>query len=327
MYQNEFLEELHRQENILVYGPGEKMFDPNLDINQVIKKIEFVPDWIIVGHAWLSDKEHGQLDDYSCLNLVKTSIPKAIILNKEYVRLDDKLDWIRNNNFQLGFSHHHDVEYYSNVANAIFHFLPFAFDANKVISVPEQNKSISLAFSGMLQNQNRCADQSDVRVRVMNELFITLFDIPFFKRKLYRNMSIFWNAIPRKLHHARLARLLNKYSKMSDLNYYKMQKSSVIFFNSLSPMGIISPRIFENMACKAVPFSAHSEIYSRVFDDDSIVTFNDDLSDFYDKLSYYLENIDLTADIADKNYNNVFANHTWEIRIKELLSILKDFVQ
>ena len=109
MYQNEFLQELHRQENVVIYGPGEELFDSCLDINQVVSKLNFNPDWILVGHAWLSDKESGKLDEYPDLKLEKTMIPKAIMLNKEYVRLKDKLDWIKFNNFQSGFSHHHNV--------------------------------------------------------------------------------------------------------------------------------------------------------------------------------------------------------------------------
>ena len=45
MYQNEFLQELHRQENVVIYGPGEELFDSCLDINQVVSKLNFNPDW------------------------------------------------------------------------------------------------------------------------------------------------------------------------------------------------------------------------------------------------------------------------------------------
>ena len=41
MYQNEFLQELHRQENVVIYGPGEELFDSCLDINQVVSKLNF----------------------------------------------------------------------------------------------------------------------------------------------------------------------------------------------------------------------------------------------------------------------------------------------
>ena len=43
MYQNEFLQELHRQENVAIYGPGEELFDSCLDINQVVSKLNFNP--------------------------------------------------------------------------------------------------------------------------------------------------------------------------------------------------------------------------------------------------------------------------------------------
>jgi glycosyltransferase involved in cell wall biosynthesis len=322
MYQYEFLQELERQANILVYGPGEKLFDQKLDINQVISILDFNPDWILVGHAWLSDKESGILDFYPSLKLEKTSIPKAIMLNKEYVRLHEKLSWIKNNNFQAGFSHHHNIDYYCNMSNTPFYFLPFAFDANKVLALPDQKKTISLSFSGLLQNQNMGANQSDIRLRVMNAIFKTAFDIPLYKRSQYRNFSIFWNSIPRKGHYVRVAKFIGRYERMSDLDYYIMQKKSILFFNSPSPMGIISPRIFENMACRTIPFSVESELYNNIFNNGSIVTFKNNLSDFYDKFLYYLENESEANKIIEMNYSNVFNNHTWKVRVKNLIDIL-----
>jgi len=321
MYQNEFLQELQRQENVVIYGPGEEVFDSYLDINQVISKLNFNPDWILVGHAWLSDKESGKLDEYPDLKLEKTMIPKAIMLNKEYVRLKEKLDWIKFNNFQCGFSHHHDVDYYSVRSNTPFHFLPFAFDEAKVITIPNQEKLFSLSFSGILQNQNKSAKQSDIRLRVMNSIFITIFDIPLFKRNKYRHLSIFWNSIPRNRYIARLAKLIGKYKRMSDSDYYAMQKKSIIFFNSPSPLEIISPRIFENMACKAIPLCQKSDV---IIEGCHVVTYKDDLSDFDEKLKYCLSGKKEINDMIEKNYENAFQNHTWNVRVKSLIKILKN---
>jgi len=323
MYQNEFLQELKRQANVKVYGPGEKIFNPRLDINKVSLKLEFKPDWIIVGHAWLADREEGVIDDYPGLSLEKTSIPKAIVLNKEYVRIDEKLGWIKRNHFQIGFSHHHDVGYYSDMTGTVFYFLPFAFDANKVRSVPEQDKVYSLSFSGILQNQNKHAAQSDIRVRVMNEFFYTFFDIPIFKKARYSSFSICWNSIPRNWYYARLAILINKYAKMDDLDYYAFQKKSVLYFNSPSPIGIISPRLFENMACKTVPFCVESELYTKVLGDNSVIEFKSDLSDFYDKLVSCMNNKDDMRRMSEVNYKNAFRKHTWEIRVKEMIRLIE----
>ena len=108
---------------------------------------------------------------------------------------------------------------------------------------------------------------------------------------------------------------------MSDSDYYAMQKKSIIFFNSPSPLEIISPRVFENMACKAIPLCQKSDV---IIEGCHVVTYKDDLSDFDEKLKYCLSGKKEINDMIEKNYENAFQNHTWNVRVKSLIKILKN---
>ena len=66
------------------------------------------------------------------LQLEKITIPKIVILNKEYTNLDAKLDYIKRNRFDIGFAHHHDTDRYSKATGIEFTFWPFAFDPRQV---------------------------------------------------------------------------------------------------------------------------------------------------------------------------------------------------
>ncbi len=323
MYQNDLLEELKRQSIVFVYGPGYPEYIKGLNINKVFDLFDVEFDLVLVGHFWLSDSLNEDINPDVGLSLVDCKVPKAVILNKEYVRLEEKLQWIKSNNFQMGFSHHHEVDLYQNISGVKFEFLPFAVNKRKIINTNYGKKKYDLSFSGILQNQNKKSNQSDIRIRLMNDIFISVLDIPLIQKKKYSDLSIFWNTIPRRSIALKIAYLLGKWRRLDDHEYFNMQMQSILFVNSPSPLGIISPRIFENMACRTIPFCSYSKTYERIFKKDSLVYYKEDLSDFGEKLRFILENKKLRKEIVDRNYNFVMENHTWEIRIEELLNILE----
>ena len=322
MYQNEIIDEISRQADVRLFCPRDEMKDV-INIDQIIKDIQFVPEFIFVGHSWLSDNYEGEIENFPYIKIKDSKIPKAIFLNKEYVRLEDKLDWIRENRFLLAFSHHHNISYYERRSLTKFYFIPFAFDSKKIKKLSKTNKVFDLSFSGILQNKNLGASQSDIRKKVMKEIFHTFCNIPIIKKKKYQKLSIFWNSIPDRILCVRISQLIAKYRRLDDNEYFEMQKKTKVFFNSPSPIGIVSPRIFENMACKCLPLCSESESYYEVFTRGSIVTFKDDLSDFGQKLSFLLENEKQIDKIIRKNFNEVYKKHTWKIRINSLMKILE----
>lgn len=322
MYQRDVMDELARQTDVSFYGPGFPNYDKADTLKNVINKRGGNFDAVVLGHAWLSDREGTDVDPHPGMDWQSVGLPKAVILNKEYVNLDAKLDFIRRSGFDIGFTHHHDVEVYTEATSTPFVFWPFAFDERRYGgAIPE--KKLDFSFSGILQNQNPHANQSDTRVRIMNRFFHCVGDVPLLKRRRYLQYSILWNAIPRSRWQARLAGLLGRYRFMPEQEYRDMQAKSRIYLNTLSPAGLVSPRLFENMAIQALVFCEDAPNYSRIFPEDCYITFRSDMSDFEDKLLYYLNNEEARLKVVKRAHTEAWSNHTWRMRVEQLLEKLR----
>ena len=190
-YQKEFLNALSKVTSLFVYGPGYSYFDGKKTVDDIINL--YGPfNCIFIGHFWLHDGQQIQIDPWPQSGLSKTSYKKFIFLNKEYTNLDKKLSWIKKNRFDCVFSHHHNCQIWQSKIKAHIRFLPFAYD-DKYFLYSETKKKYDLAFSGVLQNYHGNKVQSDIRIRILKRLYYTVFDIPLFKKKKYRHLSIFWN--------------------------------------------------------------------------------------------------------------------------------------
>ena len=71
-----------------------------------------------------------------------------------------------------------------------FIFLPFAYN-EKYFFYSQKKRKFDLAFSGILQNIQKDKVQSDIRIRILKRIYFTIFNIPVFKRKKFRHLSIF----------------------------------------------------------------------------------------------------------------------------------------
>lgn len=322
MYQQEVMDELEKKIDVVFYGPGFEGFDAEKEICSVFNFENKEFDFLVVGHSWLEDNPEKNVDRYPGLKIDKCPIQKAVFLNKEYTNLGDKLNWIRGIGFCQGFSHHHDVEYYSEETNIPFLFLPFACDDKKFVAAEGFDKDIDFAFSGIIQNLSKNSNQSDARARVMNKIFHCVGDIPIIKRKKYANLNVFWNSIPRSKIQQTLSTRLGIYKYLSGSEYADMQLRSKVYLNTLSPANLISPRFFENMASKTLVFCEKSEHVERIFPKNCFVTFEPDLSDFEEKLIYYLNHFDAREDIVRRASQLVSENHTWEKRAQKIINTL-----
>jgi hypothetical protein len=318
-YQQDIMEELARQAEVFFYGPGFNNYDIKDSIDDVLVKAPFDPDTIILGHAWLGDKDDSEVDPHPRLQLSKTTIPKSVILNKEYTNLDAKLGYIKRNHFDVGFTHHHDTDRYSEVTGTEFTFWPFAYDSER-FKYSNGKKTIDVGFSGVLQNLNKDANQTDIRIKIMKHFYVTMFDVPISKRKAFKDIEIFWNSIARNKIGKYLSYMLNKQQYLSATDYARMMRKTKIYINTLSPMGLISPRFFECMASKSLVFCEESSLYSNIFPDDLYVVFSSDLSDFQDKLLWILGNESTRSTIVEKAYKHVLSNHSWKDRVLMLLN-------
>ena len=136
-------------------------------------------------------------------------------------------------------------------------------------------------------------------------------------------MKIFWNGQPRSSLQRFVARQLGIGKVLPIYDYVDIQRQSKITLNALSPSGLVSSRHMESMAMRSLVFAEESDRYQGIFPDNLLVTYKADLSDFLEKLKYYLLNEDKRTEITEKAYNHVINNHTWEYRVKTILDHLK----
>lgn len=292
---------------------------PNNEISKTIYNKKKYIDLIIVGHSFLGDTD-GKLNKNYKLNLKNYGKPIIFFLNKEYVNLKFKLNWINENKPKIIISHSQKFinEYQGYFSHCKLNFVPFAADHNLFSLNYKFNKDIDFAFSGILKNLNKNSDQSNLRIDIMNEIFYNVTDISFLKKKIFRNYKIFWNSIPRNKYAYLFSRIIGKYQFFNIEKYALLQKRSKSFLNTLSPWGIVSPRYFENFLSKCLIFSEESEYIDNLNIKNLIITFKNK-EEFKEKFFYYLNNEKKRNEIIEKSYQEGYKFHTWKYRI-DLLS-------
>jgi spore maturation protein CgeB len=88
------------------------------------------------------------------------------------------------------------------------------------------------------------------------------------------------------------------------------------------PMGdFINPRTFEIAACEAFQLVDQRSHLNDLFTEDELVTYGD-LPELRAKIDHYLSNSDKRRAVARKGRNRVVAEHTYQSRMEELLSLM-----
>ena len=257
------------------------------------------------------------------IDLSMTNIPKVMFLNKEYTVLDEKLEFIKKEKIDFVFTHHHDVNLYQEKTGVKFEFWPFAMN-QKLFFDYGLPKRYDFTFTGLLRNPYYPETQNDIRIRVQNELFRTLGEFRLSKRNKYRKYNIFWQARPTNSLVARISHVVHREVFLPFSEYSKHLNRSRVCLNALSPASLISPRYFESMASKCLVFCQESNLYDGLFEEGThYISFKEDLSDFSEKLLYYLENDAERSKITDRAYSHVREHHTWEKRVKQFNDSLK----
>ena len=324
-YQKEFIGTLSKITSLFVYGPGYLYFDKNKKIDDIIKL--YGPFSIIfAGHSWLGDGDKTEIDPWPQSGLSKITHKKFLFLNKEYVNLNQKLRWIKKNKFDYVFSHHQDCQMWQTKDKTQFRYLPFAYDDNYFFYSKKKRK-YDLAFSGILQNSNKNKIQSDIRIRIVNRLYFTFFNIPLFKRKKYRHLSIFWNSIPNTFWAYIISRIFNIYNFLDVKKYAQLQSNSKIYLNFKSPMNLISPRYFENIASGCLVITEKNNELKKLLPKFSYTEFHNDLSNFDEVLNESLINFKYSKKKREENSKLIKQKHSWNFRVKIVLKMIKNAVK
>ena len=321
-YQIDVINALKKKSKLFLYGPGYQYYDQKDTIDEIEKKSGIKNDFIIFGHSLLSDSYNNFSDPLPNLD-VKNSrqLPKIGILNKEYVNLEYKLNYFKSKKILLGFTHHHQIEKYEEITGIKFKFWPFAVDFKK-FNLNNKQKKYDLSFTGVLQNLNLNADQTDLRLKIMKLFYFSIGDINLVKRKKYSKYNVYWNTIPRYNLLRKIKSLILLKKRLNESDYVLLLNSSKVFLNTLSPIQLISPRYFECLASNSIILCEKSSLYSNIFDEKYYIEFEKDLSNFDEMFNEALLKSCDNEYLAKAN-NYVKKNHTWDIRINYLLEHLK----
>ena len=129
-YQEEYLKHLELHNNFFYYGKNYSYYNSEDSFIDILSKSQFGNnlDLIIFGHSWLIDKPGVKNISYHKKLSIKIDVPVIGFLNKEYINLEKKLEYFKDNQFNLIFSHYNDCHKFENKINKKFIFQPLAAD-------------------------------------------------------------------------------------------------------------------------------------------------------------------------------------------------------
>ena len=272
-------------------------------IEEPIKAAPFEPDAIYFGIGWSKlSQEHFQKN----LNTNNISCPTILNLYKPQLFLETKLQFCVKNNVSLIVSSLPDYKEHQAKTGILCERLPFGVDHN-VFRDWGQEKAYDIGFSGALHNVDSSPFYKNAFVAPNIRLKIQELLIREEKIKSFLNGS---DSVAPRLSYKDYATKINQ-SKM--------------WLVTGAPCGEITPRYFEIGMSKALTLCNEiPESYRDIFVDGvNCVEFSNDLSDFLDKVYYYLEHDDIAQEIINNAYDEFHGKHTWAKRAETLLGYIE----
>lgn len=304
-YQHQFTLALERKHRVFRYGRRLPHYNMRHTIEDVLKLCPFDPDVICFAAGWEVDIDESEtFDPHSTINVSNVDIPSVMILNKEYSNLDLKLQFIENNDLNLVFTVHQNHHEWAKQTGVEFVHFPFAVD-EKLFKDYGERKRYSLGFSGNLHVR-----WTDTRAKIKDHIFLKW---PI-KRPRYWYTRVFWSE------GVRIPGLRLPIGE----SYVRLINRSKVWLSTPSALGIVGTRFYEIMATKTLLFCNRSPVYDGLFEDNvHCVMFESDLSDFDERLFYYLQHDDEREAIVETGYKHVLENHTWDRRIDQFADNVK----
>jgi len=244
------------------------------------------------------------------------------LLNKEYISLDEKLNFAKRNNFDYVLTSNLNFNDYEKKTNLRFIFLPYAISKDFILK-KDLKKKYDLFFSGLIQNQyffnlNKIRSK---RILIQKKLFYNFFDIPILRKS--SKFKIFWNTYTGTKEKDIILKILRKYKRMPRSEYIEKLHESKVVLNTLSPDNLIGPRFYETMASRAICLCEESDLINTVFKPmEHYVSFRS-ADEILEKLSFCLSDSIEIEKIRENSFDYVVSNHTYDIRAEKILSLMQ----
>ena len=323
-YHHDINQAFMKKGNCYLYGEGYPRYDRTDTIEDVIAKSPFDKrniDLIVVGTSW--EEQNPSIrdsDPHPNIGLGELNVPKLFFLNKEYKKLDKKLEYAKKNKFHLVCTAHHDWRGWAGQTGLNFLHLPFAAAPGRFRDYGSPQK-YDFGFTGALHKTFM-----DIRYRIK---FI-LFENPKVKSNLGMEALFKRNPVKEEFKKYKIywaewgtRGLLGRSLLPAGIKYARFLNSFKAFLSTPSAAGLIGTRYFECMAAKTLLFCPESELYNDMFKDgNNCMMFREDLSDFAEKLHYILSNDRERDRIIENAYQDFINNHTYDRRIEKVLNTL-----
>lgn len=233
--------------------------------------------------------------------LAECKVPVVCMLHKPQTMIQEKLEFCRLNKIDILMDTNITYKEYGDFVGA--ESIRFWFTADPGVYYPRPvEKKFDIGFSGADHGGDKIkGPTNDLRNRIRNILEDTKY-------------NLFWNST-RDLSY-----------RISSIEEYATRiNQSKIWVATTGPMNDISPRYFEVMLsrtllfCNKMPYE-----YEGVFEDGvNCVMFENDLSDFRNKLDHYVNNDEEREKIISNAFNTAKENYTWEHMTDKLLNEIK----
>lgn len=267
------------------------------DINLIIKDKAY--DCIIFGLGYFAQRNASAYGKIAGLDTCNT--PVVCLLHKAQTMLKEKLSFCKINKIDLLAYHHITYKKYQELleiksTRIWFSATPEIFYDRKI------DKIYDIGFSGASHGNGKIkGDTADLRDRVYDKL----------KGK---NLNLFWN------------RQTSPNHRISSMEEYASKiNQSKIWIATTGPIKDVSPRYFEVILSKTLLLCNKMEHeYEGVFvDGKNCVMYENDLSDFDEKVDYYLNNEVERNRIIENAYEEFVNKYTSEHMCIKLLNEIK----
>jgi len=325
-YHQDIVDSFRKLTNCYVYGPGYYNYDKNDSIEDVISKSPFNKndiDLIVCNTNWDEDGKDDTVDPHPNIDLSRiNNIFKVYFLNKEYKKLELRFEYIKKQKFNLVCTVLPKAKEWEKELDVKFLHLPFgiSLDRFKDFQLP---KKYDFSFTGNLHKTH-----TDIRFMVKKQIF----NEKYLHLKSNIGLSVLFKSNPIKKKFQKYNIYWAEWGARSiwfksllpkGINYAKFMNQSKVFLNTPSALGIFNTRFFELMATKSLIFCPSGFDYLDILKDGyNCVMFKVDMSDFEEKLVYYIENDIARQEIVENAYNDV-KNHSYDKRIEKLLSFIE----
>lgn len=270
------------------------------NLDHLITSLDYQPDIVLFGLGWFNHKYFGQI--------ANLNIPSVCHLFKPQNHLKEKLSFCKVNGISkiiTPIPHYKEYEKITGIPTELF---TYGFDPSTFFD-REVEKKYDIGFSGALHENKHYPPGAFKRDNLRSLIGEKL--------KKLKNINIFWQAsddFPARI--------------PSYEDYATLINSSKIWIATQAAFGDITPRFFEIMASRTLLFCQKiPETYKNILQDGvNCVQFKHDLSDFEDKLFYYLSHSEEREKIADRAYATVHNYHTWKKRTSALMDTCKEIL-